>query len=105
MPEGPTAHASTHHCCLDLPCPVLSLHLLSCRSKRQVYFVRTAGILLALQNLYCGLYNASYGATLAKDNCGYPWVAISVLNFLQVDCLGGGGGLALAAWDTFRCVR
>jgi len=87
--------------CAPLPCtPGCCLVR---RSKRQKYFSGTAFALLCLQTCYCICYVVAFSLTIAKPNCGYPWKALPVTDFLQVwrhlTLACAGGGQAGRGWD------
>lgn len=56
--------------------PPRPTHLSTChsaaRSKRQAYFARTAGLVLALQVPYSATFVAAFGIILSSTNCEYP---------------------------------
>jgi hypothetical protein len=66
------------------PWPLLPPGPPACRSARQTYFARTAGLLLGLQIAYSTAFVAAYASVVASQNCDYPWSALSGLTFLQV---------------------
>ena len=97
-PPLPT-HCLTTSLAPAAPWPLLPPGPPACRSARQTYFARTAGLLLGLQIAYSTAFVAAYASVVASQNCDYPWSALSGLTFLQVL------PPLLPGWPSCRCHR
>ena len=63
-----------------------------CRSVRQKFFTRTAGLLLVLMTCYAACATAALASTVAQLGCAFPWTALAATDFLQVGQRWQGAG-------------